>query len=218
MQLHTRATTRTGRFATLGDPSSARRCWFVLHGYGQLIERVMRRFNGVVPADTYVVAPEGLSRFYTQMPRPDGSHLELVGATWMTRASREDDIADALHWLEVVRIDTMALLPADVSVGVLAFSQGVATAMRWLAMETFMPSAFVSWGGRPAHDVHEAALGRQLSRAAVTVVAGDADPFMTDDVLGEILTAYRQWQPAATVHRFVGGHHLDTATIATLLA
>jgi predicted esterase len=218
MQLHTRPTTRTGRFATIGDPTTARRCWFVLHGYGQLIERVLRRFEGVVPPDTYLVAPEGLSRFYTQMPRPDGSHLDLVGATWMTRASRDDDIADALRWLEQIRQETTALLPAGIPVGVLAFSQGVAMATRWLAMETFTASQFVAWAGRPAVDAEEAPLARQLAVAQVTLVAGDADPFVSDTARDEVLATLRRWQPAAQTMMFAGGHHLDPATLGSLLA
>lgn len=217
MQLHTRRTHRTGRFATIGDAATARSCWFVLHGYGQLVERVLRRFDGVVPPDCLVVAPEGLSRFYTQMPRPDGRHLDLVGATWLTRASRDDDIADALHWLEVVRQDTMAQLPADTRIGVLAFSQGVAMATRWLALKTFTPSAFVAWAGRPAHDVDDASLTRQLAAAQVTLVAGDTDPFVSDVARDEVLAMLQRWQPATQVVTFAGEHHLDTPTLGAIL-
>ena len=98
-----RVTQRTARYALLGaEPSRASRIWFALHGYGVLAARFLQPFQGVIPDDTCVVAPEALSRFYLELPRADGSHLQRIGATWLTRESRETEIDDAHHWLHLV--------------------------------------------------------------------------------------------------------------------
>ena len=72
-----------------------------------------------------IAAPEGLSRFYIR--GTDGR----VGASWMTRDERLSDIEDHIsylnHWWSSLGV------PSDAEIVVLGFSQGVATAARWLA-------------------------------------------------------------------------------------
>jgi hypothetical protein len=60
----------------------------VTHGYGQLAKTFIRRFEPIMDAQTLVVAPEGLSRFYW------GGFDGPVVASWMTREDRLDEIAD----------------------------------------------------------------------------------------------------------------------------
>lgn len=217
-RIHTRITQRTARYAMLGaEPAQASRVWFVLHGYAQLAPRFLRPFGGVVPADTCIVAPEGLSRFYVDLPQRDGSHLQRVGATWMTREAREDDIADTLAWLETMYADVMMIAAAETPVGVLAFSQGVATATRWIAQGTVAPAAFIAWAGSPAHDTDERALAHKLAAGDVTLVCGDQDALVTHAQRDATLARLREWQPRSTLVSYAGGHQLDGAILAPLL-
>lgn len=219
IRLYSRDTVKTGRYAMIGaEPVTAQRVWFVLHGYGQLAPDILRPFDGVVPADTCVVAPEGLSRFYRDMPRPDGSHLQRVGATWMTREAREDDITDAVRWLQDVHDAVMAEAQQVTATGVLAFSQGVATATRWLAAGHVQPQQWVVWAGGLATDIDHERLRKQLAHTQVTLVAGNADPFVSEEALQLSLDRLRSWQPTAVAQRFVGEHRLDGSVLATLLA
>jgi predicted esterase len=213
----TRETIRTGRYAWIGTtPESAARVWIVLHGYGQLARRFLRPFAGVVPPDTCVVAPEGLSRFYREMPKADGSHLHTTGATWMTREQRDDDIRDALRWLSLVHAE-VATGPSVRAVGVLAFSQGVATATRWLASGAVHPDALVIWAGELAQDIDQGALSASLSNADVTLVAGTQDQFVSATRREQALAAVRAWHPAAMARTFEGPHELDQSTVQALL-
>jgi len=218
-RLVTRATRKTGRYALLGaSPEAARVIWFVLHGYAQLAPRFLRHFDGVVPPDTCIVAPEGLSRFYVDMPRGDGAHLQRVGATWMTREDREHDIADALYWLDTVHDDIVGACPQAPTIGVLAFSQGVATATRWLASGTVQPRAFVAWAGGLANDVAADTLRAALAEAQVVLVRGVHDTLLSAEQ-GEALHAQlRQLSPRAEYVTFEGAHHLERAVLAPLLA
>jgi predicted esterase len=218
IRLHTRETVRTGRYALIGaDPATARRVWIALHGYGQLAPRFLRPFEGVVPADTCVVAPEGLSRFYREMPKADGSHQQQIGATWMTREQREDDIADAMRWLDTVYADVVGTRELD-AFGLMGFSQGVATATRWVASRDVRPGAFVVWAGELAQDIDRARLASQLAESALTLVVGERDPFVSAAVREQALSAIRSWHPAARAVVFDGEHHLDSAVLRDLLA
>lgn len=214
----TRQTRRTGRYALLGpSPERARAVWFVLHGYAQLAPRFLRHFDGLVPADCCIVAPEGLSRFYVDMPQGDGRHLHRVGATWMTRENREDDIADTLFWLDTVYRDIVADGAPVPAVGVLAFSQGVATATRWLAGGTIRPRAFVAWAGGLAHDVPDDPLRQGLADARVTLVRGVHDTLMSEEAGAQQFAHLQTLSPRAEYVTFEGGHHLDRTILAGLL-
>ena len=217
----TRETVRSARYATMGaSPERARRVWFALHGYGQLAERFLRPFAGIVPDDTMVVAPEGLSRFYLEMPNVDGSHLLRVGATWMTREGRELDIADTTRWLDVVYQDVMA--PSlergqPAACGLLGFSQGVATASRWVAEGAIQPSSFVAWAGTLASDVQHERFASKLAGCSVTLVTGDDDRFVTPALHDAALRGIRGYHADDREIRFAGEHALDTGVLTMLL-
>lgn len=218
VRLVSRETVRTGRYALIGaDLHRARRLWFALHGYGQLAARFLRPFAGLVPADTCVIAPEGLNRFYRDQPRADGSHLQYVGASWMTREGRDDDIADTLRWLYTVYDDVRHVAPVSIPVGVLAFSQGVATATRWISSGFIHPQALCVWAGSPAHDVEDESMQSALRDAQVTLVAGDADPFMSDDTRTAMLARLRAWNPTVRSITYAGDHRLHADTLRSLL-
>ncbi len=217
-RLVTRQPRRTGRYALLGaSPEQARVVWFVLHGYAQLAPRFLRHFDGIVPADCCIVAPEGLSRFYVDMPQGDGRHLQRVGATWMTRENREDDIADTMFWLDTVYRDIVPAEENGPAIGVLAFSQGVATATRWLASGSVRPRAFVVWAGGLAHDVPADPLQQALGDAQVTLVRGLHDTLMSAEQGAQLFAQLQVLSPRAESVTFDGGHHLDRTILAGLL-
>ncbi len=218
-----RTTARTARFATLGaEPEQAARIWFVLHGYGQLAARFLRPFVGVVPDDVCVVAPEALSRFYLEAPRADGAHLQRIGASWLTREAREREIADAIQWLDLVHEEVMgrsqnARRTSPVT-GVLAFSQGVATAMRWMVHGAVRPSHVVLWAGGLANDVDTALLRARLSQTTLTLVAGANDHFATPEVRARVAAESRSWHDHPVEIEFDGTHQLDAGVLQSVIA
>ncbi|MES2523639.1 MAG: hypothetical protein V4617_13120 [Gemmatimonadota bacterium] len=221
IRISSRRTVRTGRYATIGaDPAHARRVWFALHGYGQLAARFLRPFAGIVPADTCVVAPEGLSRFYHEMPRADGAHLQRVGATWTTRDGRELDIPDTQAWLDGVYDEVMApgiAAGAPAACGVLGFSQGMATAMRWVADGAVRPDCFVGWAGGLAADVQQERFAAGVAEARVVLVAGESDSFATATARASVLKGMRRLHRDTREIVFAGGHHLDPGVLTMLL-
>ena len=96
--LHAVRVPRTAHVATLGTPGAAETWWVALHGYGQRAADFAEQCAALTGPDRAVVAPEALSRFYV-----DGLEThETVGASWMTRAAREDEIADYVEYLDTV--------------------------------------------------------------------------------------------------------------------
>lgn len=223
IRIHQRETIRTGRYAMAGaEPMHADRIWFVLHGYGQLAPRFLRPFEGIIPPDTCVVAPEGLSRFYLELPRVDGGHLQRVGATWLTRESRETEITDAHRWLDGVyeAVVGASMLARGIAptIGVLGFSQGVATAMRWVASGNVQARCFVAWAGGLAQDVNHLVFRDKMSAADLVLVAGDRDGFATEAARAKIRSEFATFHDAPREITFDGEHHLDAMVLAALLA
>ena len=74
--MHKIAVERTARYATVGaEPADTTTLWVVFHGYGQLASEFLTTFARQVPNGTRIIAPEGLSRFYLELPRADGKHV-----------------------------------------------------------------------------------------------------------------------------------------------
>ena len=122
---HTLKVEQTARWFHIGeDPSSASTIIIALHGYGQHPAYMLGSLKPLKRPGLSIVAPEGMSRFYIK--GTDGR----VGASWMTRDERLSDIEDHIsylnHWW-----DSLDAKP-NARIIVLGFSQGVATASRWL--------------------------------------------------------------------------------------
>ena len=222
LHIRERTTTRTARYVVLGAaPAQARRVWFVLHGYGMLAARFVRPFDGIIPPDTCIVAPEALSRFYLESPRADGGHQQRVGAAWLTRESRETEIADAHAWLTRVYDEVMSEAQADGApapqVAILAFSQGVATAMRWVASAQVHPTWFVAWAGGLAHDVDREGFVSAMRDGEIVMVTGTADHFATDAARDAAQSALQSIGLEPRILSFSGGHHLDASLLQSML-
>jgi predicted esterase len=215
-------TLRTGRYYTVGaELKNVKRVWFLLHGYAQLAARQLRHFEGIVPADTLVVSVEALSRFYLELPRADGGHTARVGAAWMTREDRLADIDDANGWLDNVHravVDKVTRSSGDVpEVNMLAFSQGVATCMRWIARGAVRPAHAVFWAGSTATDVDADTLRARLDGADVVLVAGNQDQFLSDANRERLRQAWESLAVNTREVSYEGMHELNAAVLEQLL-
>ena len=219
---HSLTVARTAHYYTLGQPTAAtRELWFVLHGYGQLAEYFIRHFrvltDEAAPDATVIVAPEALNRFYL-----DGAlnHAKSrVGATWMTKEKREPEITDYVNYLNQLYGLLRPLAPAA-RVTLLGFSQGTATASRWLAAlaeRAEVPARLVLWAGAFPEDMRFGAAPALLSGAtALHTVLGDADPFVTPESLARQARFIEAHGLRPTHHRFAGGHTLDAGVLREL--
>ncbi len=203
---------RTARFVVEGDLATAHEAWFVLHGYGQLANSFLADCAPLVAPNRAVIAPEALSRFYLREGRGP------VGASWMTSEDRDDEIADYVAALDaiVARVRELGLAPAA-KLRVLGFSQGVATAVRWIALGSQVFERVVLWSGTLApKDLERMRATTKFGALPVVAVLGARDA-----VIGvqdfHISTAMIAAAGATVTRRsFDGGHRLDRELLGDL--
>lgn len=206
---------RTARYQQLGEVSAGtRQLWLVLHGYGQLAEYFIRHFAALHAADpvgTVIVAPEGLSRFYLS------GTSGRVGASWMTSADRLTEIADQHTYLTALVRPMLAVAPrADVIV--LGFSQGTATASRWLAhlasTEGWRPRRLILWAGDFPTDTLPAP--ELLPSLPIDIVCGDQDAYTSHEQLKQQADTLAHAGALVSAFQFAGGHTLNTNVLREL--
>lgn len=223
MTVRSIAAVKTARYVVLGpEDGPADEVWMACHGYGQLATYFARHFTSVASATRLIVVPEALSRFYLDGPGA-GARYTRIGATWMTKEARETDIADVTRYLDDVLVAACArsdVDPISVPLGVLGFSQGTATASRWLALSPLLARRqtpadhLVIWGSGLAHDIELAT----LKGLPLTLVAGDRDGIATP---GRIVHEEARIREAGLSHQLVrydGGHRLHAETLAEVMA
>ena len=203
MTEHHLSVRRTARYFTLGPAAAtAREVWIVLHGYGQLAARFLRAFAPLDDGARCIVAPEGLSRFYAESGRND-----KIGASWMTREDRLAEIDDYVRYLDVLYDEVMRGAVA-VPVTVLGFSQGTATAARWLAQGSVRAGRLILWGGEVPPDLDLAAARQCWEKTDVTLVVGSQDQYITPKVLSRDEQRLREHGISFRVEGFDGGHEI----------
>lgn len=212
MNEHRLRVTRRARYFTLGGDEHPTSAWLVVHGYAQLAASFLAGFEGVASPSRLVVAPEALNRFYL-VTDDDGSHGDArVGATWMTRENREQEIADYIDLLDAVRLDSV---PPELPLTVLGFSQGVATVTRWIIDGARPIRRAILWAGQLPHD---ADLTRLTGRVAepVVLVSGESDVHSEWVRFQHQQARLREAGIAFRTLTFRGGHRLDRDVLADL--
>ena len=209
---------RTARYFTLGGESPERRSiWFVLHGYGQLAGEFVRYFSDIATPDSLIVAPEALNRFYTVSVEKIPARDRPVGATWMTREDRASDIADYVEYLDVLYDDVVgADRISSIAINVIGFSQGAATATRWVTHTNRRLDRLILWGGLLPPET-EVTPGQALRRSRLTLVVGNRDQYVNDAALAGERARLDAAQLPYDVIPFEGGHAINRAVFPQLL-
>lgn len=195
---------RSARYWVAGVPGRGSELWYVLHGYGQLAERFLRSFEVLADGSRCVVAPEALSRFYLESGRND-----RVGASWMTREDRLTEIADYVRYLDTLHAELAPGWAGEAArVTVLGFSQGTATAARWLALGRARAHRLVLWGGEVPPDLDLGVARERWRNTEVILVVGNADQFVTAKVLARDEARLREHEIPYRVVKFTGEHEI----------
>lgn len=197
------------RYYKLGEVTHVtKKIWVVLHGYGQLAQFFARKFHPFVREDICIIAPEGLSRFYLAEDRT------RVGATWMTKENRLTDIENYLNFLNSIL--EKELIGREVAISVLGFSQGAATASRWVFQTPRKFRELILWAGLLPPDL-DIKPSDQIHSLKVVEVYGKKDPYLNDERLAEMMTLNQRFNIKAEVLSFDGGHELDGPTLHKIL-
>lgn len=202
---------KKARIVGCGNPNSAKIGMLALHGYGQLVPYFIRIFKHLDENNFYVIAPEGLHRFYLN------GTSGRVGASWMTKEERQIDIADNLNYLD--RVYDVFFKPFQFKqFVVLGFSQGAATAARWIDHTEVRVHAFIQWAGVFPPDL-DLSLGKKaFSNLRHFYVVGDEDPYFSEP---ERVNSQKVWlEENGLLPEFVqfqGGHKIDSDGLSKIL-
>lgn len=178
---------------------------YALHGYGQLAKYFIRKFSKVFE-NVLVVTPEGPHRFYLQ-----GANGR-VGASWMTKEAREDDIEDNIHWLNKLdKVITEKYQPKRRIL--LGFSQGGATAARWYHKGTVSFDGMILWACVFPPDLNPEVEIKSVSNQHFVI--GSDDEYYQGESQEELISFFRN--KGYQIHQFEGKHDINVELIVKLL-
>jgi predicted esterase len=204
------------RYYKLGEINAhTKQVWFALHGYGQLAQYFAKKFNMLVKQNVCVIVPEGLSRFYLEQLDQGGRKNNRVGATWMTRENRDMDIENYLTYLDSIYANEIGA--RKIAVTVLGFSQGSATATRWVLHNKINFERLILWSGIFPPDMNFERGNKILKQKETLLVYGTQDPFLNDSRFAEMKMLTEKLNVEVKQMTFDGGHDIDEATLANLI-
>jgi len=197
------------RYFQSNEPSEhIKNVYFVCHGHGMLAYYFLKKFEGLFDSETIVVAPEGLSRYYL-----DG-FSGRVGATWMTKEERLTDIHNYVTYLDTVYHEVICHCP-NARITLLGFSQGSATASRWLMHGKNHFDRLILWAGIFPPDLPFELSEQRLKNTEVTFVYGKNDPYLSEQKMNEQRDIASKLGVEAQELVFDGAHEIDNATLLT---
>jgi predicted esterase len=181
-----------------------KRIILALHGYGQLAQYFYRKFNSLTN-DYGLVIPEGPHRFYLE-----GSSGR-VGASWMTKEWREQDISENTRYLLQITAEIRSNNPTA-QLTLLGFSQGGATAARLYQADPALFSQLILWASVFPPDI---AMQQFPKGNKMDFVIGSNDPYFAAESKAKIQEEYLAL--GFDIHTFEGVHDLDLQTLLALL-
>lgn len=187
-----------------------REIWLVLHGYGQLAEFFLRKFQGFDSDDTLFVAPEGTNYSYLN------GFSGRVGANWMTKHEREIAIQNNHIYLDLLMESLRSLYKEIPKVNVLGFSQGAATATRWASRWAGEVNKLVLWAGGFAQDMVLEDARDNFLHTEFTLVLGDRDEFVTPESVEVQEELIRKLGKDVKKLTFAGGHEIDIEMLSVI--
>jgi predicted esterase len=198
------AVTKQAKLATTGNANAAN-YWLACHGYGELVKYFINKFSEL-DYNHFVVAPEGLNRFYLN------GFTGRVGANWMTKEDREQDIDTNNKYLTQVFNQYIFNNSNFIAFG---FSQGTETLTRWLVNQQLAPKAIILWGnGFPEDLSKECNLLWKTTK--IYFVVGSQDTFITPEKLALKKGLFDKHQLDYELVSYEGAHKIIPSLLSQL--
>lgn len=185
------------------------RVWLVFHGYGQLAQFFLKKFEVLDPVKNFIVAPQGLSKFYQK------GFYGRVGASWMTKEDRLTDIENQYRYIQEV-LDQIGDL-RNRKLIYFGFSQGTATMGRFSAWAKLPFEKMIIWAGTFPPDIAPSAFEFLSGSEELTYFTSREDPFFKESMIenqNQIVKATMGTEP--TLRWYQGGHTVIQSLLTSI--
>ncbi len=194
-------TTKTARYFTLGNlDANTKTVWFVFHGYAQTADKLLESLQKLHQPNTFIIAPEGLSRFYWK------DFTSNPVASWMTKLDRESDIEDNQAYLNKL-YKSFNFKENNIQVNFLGFSQGTATMSRWIAQDEIKTNRIVFYAGQVAHDI-DLSKSKNFKNAELIFIYGKQDRFISEEKVVIMKERFNKNGLKLNIYDFDGKHKI----------
>lgn len=196
---------KTCRYFSIGERNRTKYLLIALHGYGQLPSYFGNKFRDL-PDDFLIVIPEGMHRFYLE------GTSGRVGASWMTKEAREDDIKDNLNYLNQL-INSIISQKSFEKIILLGFSQGGATAARYFYSNSKIDH-LVLWACIFPPDLKIEKKMKNQNETNIFIL-GDQDPYFSGTPFSETINFYSNL--GFKTIEYSGNHSIDSTILKTVM-
>ena len=212
MEAHQILFEKTAHYYTVGTAGKHVQHFIIAcHGYGQLAERFVQKFNQLDLSKTFVLAPEGLSRFYWD------NKNNIVGSSWMTRKDRLEEIADYTRFIKKLYDEYLPQFATNVKITLFGFSQGCATQVRRMMRELPQFDNLILWAGMIPEDLVYLPHTEYFSKKNLFWVYGTADEFIKEEYISWHHNFLKEQQLHFETITFEGKHVVDRPTLKDLI-
>ena len=205
------STTKKARYFISQSPhSEIDQVWVVLHGYGQLANSFLKWFQPVFAKNILIISPEGLHRFYW-----NGFNGKVV-ASWMTKEDRLDDIGDYVNYLDELITHIKPQVSKNSFFHLLGFSQGAATACRWVNSGQIKFNSLTLWAGAFPNDIDYFNKINIFNTLNIKLFIGDNDEFYSKNIIDQEIKKLHDRKINFKLHKYNGKHKVETSPLLKL--
>ena len=186
--------------------------WIVLHGYGMLSEFFIQKFDQIKDKNTLILAPEALNRFYID------TNYGRVGASWMTKEERQTDITENIRYLNgLMNSINKEIGHNRFKINVLGFSQGGATACRWVFNSEVKIENLIMWAGDIPKDTLIERNRKKWNSIKTHLVMGKQDKLINDKMKAKFLKLVTDYKLDYKLKLYDGDHRIYTDVLKELV-
>lgn len=135
----------------------------------------------------------------------------------MTKEDRLTDIDDYCYYLDSVYEHFRESISKVEKVGILGFSQGVATACRWIANSKYSFHFLINWAGAFPPDLNFEKAIQRMNDIPLWMALGDEDEYITDVQFENHLALVRNKGFEPRTKKFKGKHSIYKEPLLSIL-
>lgn len=208
MQHHLKVAVKASYYTLNELTDKTERVWLAFHGYGQLAEFFIKKFELLDPKKNFIIAPQGLSKYYLQ------GVYGRVGASWMTKEDRLTEIENQYTYIDAV------LSQFDLTQKLLTyfgFSQGTATMGRYASHAKIPFHKMIIWAGTFPPDTNREDWDYLTGHEEIHYFTSKEDIYFKEEMIpqqNEVIHNAMGKKP--TLHWYDGGHKVIPGIVSKI--